>query len=443
MARKPTSHMQIQYMNIDAIVPYAFNNKDHSKNVHHIAESIKRYWFRSPILVDKNNIIIAWHGRREASKKLQLTEVPVIIHTDLTEEQVKELRAVDNLVWDLADYNKQNLMVDFAESQNTWLVDIIKSQVAWFKLRDDDQKEMMEDLVPVVRKAKVIKQWDVIKLGNHRIMCWDSTLAKDVATLMNWVKADAVRTDPPYNVAYKWHADNTKEWIMNDNMSKSAFKEFLSDAFRAMHDHIKAGAGIYVFHNHKEQVNFQEALEEQGYIIKQQIIRNKPSLWLGAGDYRPKHELCFYCWIAWQKQNFYWDRTNSTVRDPLKAKTDEEIMQMIKKAREAEAKGQTTVWSVSRDNVNTYDHPTQKPVFLAQLAIQNSTKADDIVLDLFHGSGTCLITCEKTWRIAYAMELDPIYAETAIERRCQYTGEQMVDINGTLDMRDNFKNLSS
>lgn len=102
---------------------------------------------------------------------------------------------------------------------------------------------------------------------------------------------------------------------------------------------------------------------------------------------------------------------------------------MIKKAKEAEAKGQTTIRSVSRDNVNTYDHPTQKPVFLAQLAIQNSSKSDDIILDVFHGSGTCLITCEKTGRIAYAMELDPIYVETAVERRVQYTGEQMVDIN--------------
>lgn len=443
MAQKTQQNMQINYVSVDSVIPYAFNNKDHKKNVHHIAQSIKTYWFRSPILVDKNNIIIAWHGRWEASKILWLAEVPVIVHTDLTDEQVKELRAVDNLVWDLADYNKQNLMVDFAESQNKWLVDIIKSQVAWFKLKDDNAKEMIEDLVPVVRKAKVIKQGDVIQLGNHRLMCWDSTLGKDVAILMNWVKADVVWTDPPYNVAYKWHADNTKDGIMNDNMSKDAFKQFLSDAFRAMHDHIKWWAWIYVFHNHKEQITFQEALEEQGYVIKQQIIWNKPSLWLWAGDYRPKHEVCFYCGIHGQKQNFYGDRTNSTVRDPLKWATDEDILKMIKRAKEAEAKGQTTIRSVSRDNVNSYDHPTQKPVFLAQLAIQNSSKTDDIILDLFHGSGTCLITCEKTWRIAYAMELDPIYVETAIERRVQYTGEQMVTINGKTDMRDNFKNLSS
>lgn len=435
--------MKIQYLSIDSIVPYPFNNKDHTKNVRHIAESIKTYGFRAPILLDQNNVIIAWHGRWEASKLLWLQEIPVIIHTDLTEEQVKELRAVDNLVWDLADYNTKNLMADFQNSQNTWLIDIIKSQVKGFKLKDDNAKELIEDNVPIVRQAKVIKQGDVVKLGNHRIMCGDSTQATDLAILMSWVKADAVRTDPPYNVAYKGHAQNTKDGIMNDNMSSDAFKLFLSDAFRAMHDHIKWGAWIYVFHNHKYQSTFQDALEEQGYTIKQQIIRNKPSLWLWAGDYRPKHELCFYCWKVGEKQTFYGDRTNSTVRDPLKWVSDEEILQMIKKAKEAEAKWQTTIRSVSRDNVNTYDHPTQKPVFLAQLAIQNSTKTDDIVLDVFHGSWTCLITCEKTWRIAYAMELDPIYVETAIERRTQYTWEQMVDINWEVDMRDNFKTLSS
>lgn len=202
----------------------------------------------------------------------------MIIHTDLTEEQVKELRAVDNLVGDLAEYNKNNLMADFQNSQNTWLIDIIKSQVKGFKLKDDNAKELMEDNVPIVRQAKVIKQGDVVRLGNHRIMCGDSTKIADLAILMNGVKADAVRTDPPYNVAYKGHAQNTKDGIMNDNMSSSAFKEFLSDAFKAMHEHIKSGAGIYVFHNHKYQSTFQEALEEQGYTIKQQIIRNKPSL---------------------------------------------------------------------------------------------------------------------------------------------------------------------
>lgn len=424
-------HMKITNVAIDKIQPYEFNNKDHRRNLDDIVKSIKDYWFRVPILLDQKHVIIAWHGRREAAKKIGMDTIPCIIHTDLTDEQVKELRALDNLIGDLADYNAQNMMIDFWASQNKRLIDIIKSQVKTFKLNDDNTKEMMEDNVPCIPRNIVIKHGDIVTLGSHRLMCGDSTLPADVQKLMRGNKADCVRTDPPYNVNYKWRWEKTsKQDIINDNVWSDVFKQFLSDVFRCMMAEIKKWAWVYVFHTHKEQVTFQEALEEQGFTINQQIIRNKQNMSMWHWDYRSKHELCFYVWVTWAKQIFYWDRANSTVRDPLKGKTDEEILRMIKKAKEAEARWYTTIRSVSRENVNNYDHTTQKPVMLCQIPLANSTKVDDIVLDLFHGSGTLLITCEKIWRTAYAMELDPIYVETAVERRVQYTGITDVDING-------------
>lgn len=136
---------------------------------------------------------------------------------------------------------------------------------------------MIEDVVPIV-KLGIIKQGDIVKLGQHRIMCGDSTKMADVEKLMNGIKADCIRTDPPYNVDYKGHAEATKDGIMNDKMESGAFAQFLYNAFGCMKEVTKKGAGIYVYHNHKEQSTFQEQLEAHGIEIKSQIIRNKPSL---------------------------------------------------------------------------------------------------------------------------------------------------------------------
>lgn len=425
--------MKIINVPIDQITPYPYNNKDHSKNTKEIAKSIELYGFRNPILLDQNNVIIAWHGRWLAARKLKMEEVPCIVHEDLTENQVKELRAADNLVGEMAEYNLENLLKDFIDTDNDWLVSIIKANVKWFKLEDEQDKELIEDSVPNIIKAKFIKEWDVVTIGRHRIMCGDSTKAEHVSILMNWHKADCVRTDPPYDVNYKWRSEKTSQWIKNDKMSRNAFYEFLSDAFRNMIDYTKSWAGIYMFHNHKEQKTFEDALLDTGYSIKQQLIRNKPSFWLWVWDYRPKHELFFYCAKEWEKTTFYGDRTNKTVRDSRDWKSDEQILKMINKTKELEKEWKTTVRSIKRDNVNEYEHPTQKPVELCQKALENSSKADDVILDLFLWSWTLLITCEKIWRICYAMELDTLYIETAIRRRTDYTWDSVIDINGEVN----------
>lgn len=423
---------------IDELTPYPYNNKDHTKTVRSLMESIEQNWFYSPIQINEQNVIINGHGRRLAMKKLWKKTIPAIVIKGMPEEQQKICRVIDNLTASYSQYDMENLTKEIEHSPDEFLRKLTKSIFKGFLFADEASKELVEDVVHII-KLWLIKQWDIIELWNHRIMCWDSTKSKDVATLMNGIKADCVRTDPPYNVDYKWHAEATKDWIMNDKMESGAFKQFLSDAFRAMINVTKQSAWSYIYHNHKEQRTFQEALEESWYDIKQQIIRNKPSLWLWAGHYRPKHEIFFYCAIKWCKAEFYGDRSQSSVRDTLKGKSDQQLLNMLKKAKEAEKEWKTTIRSIRRDNVQEYVHPTQKPVQLCQIALANSSKTDDVILDLFLWSWVTLITCEKLWRVCYGMELDPHFIETIIERYVMYTERPTVIINGETKDREERK----
>ena len=426
---------------IDELTPYPYNNKDHTKTVRSLMESIEQNWFYSPIQINEQNVIINGHGRWLAMKKLWKTTIPAIVVKGMPEEQQKICRVIDNLTASYSQYDMENLTKEIEHSPDVFLRKLTKSIFKWFLFSDETNKELIEDVVPIV-KLWLIKQGDIIQLWPHRIMCWDSTKSKEVSTLMNNIKADCVRTDPPYNVDYKGHAEATKEWILNDKMETSAFRKFLGDAFKAMKNVTKQSAGSYIYHNHKEQTTFQEALQESWYEIKQQIIRNKPSLWLWAGHYRPKHELFFYCAMKWSKPEFYWDRSQSSVRDTLKGKTDQQLLNMLKKAKEAEKEWMTTIRSVRRDNVQEYVHPTQKPVQLCQIALANSSKADDIVLDLFLWSGVTLITCEKLGRVCYWMELDPHFIETIIERYVMYTEQKEVTINWETKQRNERKEIA-
>lgn len=196
-------------------------------------------------------------------------EIPVISIKADTIERAKEI---------LADYNSSYSTIDMAVA--TVFFEGCNLEFTSLETKEKE-KEDKEDAAPELRDTEipsVIQQGDIFQLGEHRIMCGDSTLNEEVASLMNKTKADMVRTDPPYNVAYKGHTENTKDGIMNDNMDKDTFKLFLYGAFVQMKSASKQGAGLYVRHNHKEQIAFQEALEKAGFDIKQQIIWNKPSL---------------------------------------------------------------------------------------------------------------------------------------------------------------------
>ena len=239
---------------------------------------------------------------------------------------------------------------------------------------------------------------------------------------MDKQQADVVFTDPPYNVNYKGHGKKTSNTIANDNMGDEAFTKFLEKVFKNFRESIKSGAGMYVFHSSSSQAQFEYALEKAGMDVKNQLIWNKPAAALGWGDYRWKHEPFFYCAVKGKKVQFYGDRKHSTVWDFQK--TEAQLFAWAQKMKRAEEQGKTTVWSIARDRVGEYVHPTQKPVELIVYALRNSSKSGDLVLDLFMGSGSTLIAAEKSERTCFGLELDPKYVDVIIKRWEDYTGEK-------------------
>lgn len=400
-------------MDINDIKPYSKNAKKHpKKQIEQVAASIKEFGFNQPIVVDKEGVIIVGHGRLEAAKLLGLTEVPVIT-VDLTEEQAKAYRLADNKLNE-SEWNMGLVVEELKELSEEML------ELTGFDKDLIIEPDEKDDVVPENAPPRA-ELGDVWQLGRHRLMCGDSTKLEDVERLMNGAKADMVFTDPPYNIAYKGQGKNTSNTILNDDVLAEDFAVFLDKVFYCFASVTKAGAGNYVFHASRTQGVFEKAMDKNGYEIKNQIIWNKPMSALGWGDYRWKHEPFFYAGKKRESIQFYGDRTNSTVWDFQK--TEQQLLNWAKHQKKLEAEGKTTIWSMKRDNVNEYVHPTQKPVELISYAITNSSKAEDVILDLFGGSGSTLIAAEKTNRTAYLMELDPKYVDTIIKRWEDYTGQ--------------------
>ena len=405
------------------IKPYPQNAKVHpKKQIEQIANSIKEFGMNQQIVVDKNGVIIVGHGRYEALKSLGMEIKPEFIKVvDFTEEQAKAYRLADNKLNE-SDW-EMKLVIDELKTLSDEMITLTgfdRDLIIEPEEKDDDVPETPEE-----PKSKI---GDFYELGRHRVLCGDSTSVEAVLRLMGDVKADMVFTDPPYNVNYSGRGENTSNTILNDKMSDSSFDTFLLEVFKRFAESSKAGAGWYVFHSSSTQHQFQKAIEEAGWNIKNQIIWNKPVASMGWGDYRWKHEPMFYC--GKENTQFYGDRTHTTTIDM--PSDDEKALKWLKKQKELEKKGYSTVWSMKRDNVNNYLHPTQKPVELICYAITNSSKEGDIVLDLFGGSGATLIACEKMGRTAYLNELDPKYIDVIVQRYVDYTGLEEIKKNGEI-----------
>lgn len=407
-------------MKIELIKPYQKNAKKHpKKQVQQIANSIKEFGFNQPIVIDGKNEIIVGHGRYEAAKILGLQDVPVI-QVNLTEEQAKAYRLADNKLnesdWDM------NLVIEELKGLSEPMLELTGFDKDLI-IEPDEKDDVVPENVPPQSKIG-----DLYELGSHRILCGDSTKKEDVQRLMDGKKADMVFTDPPYNISYKGQGKNTSNEIIGDDVLSSDFDVFLAKVFENFKENTKSGAGNYVFHASRTQTQFEKSLHLNNYEIKNQLIWNKPMSALGWGNYMWKHEPFFYAGQKGETIQFYGDRTHSTVWDFQKS--DQDLLKWAKQQKKLEKEGKTTIWSMKRDNVQEYVHPTQKPVELVSYAIFNSTKSEDIVLDLFLGSGSTLIAAEKTGRICYGMELDPKYCDVIVERYCQYTGNRNIKKNG-------------
>ena len=407
-------------MNITLIKPYEKNAKKHpTKQIQQVANSIKEFGFNQPIVVDQDNVIIVGHGRYEASKLLGLVDVPVIT-VNLTKAQASAYRLADNKLneseWDMG------LVIEELKELSDEMFELTGFDKDLLITPDENDDDIPEDV------PSRIKLGDLVELGDHRILCADSTKPETFVKLMSGKKADMVFTDPPYNVDYKGSGKKTSDGIMNDKMSNEAFDKFLVESFRMIAENTKKTAGCYIFHSHKTATDFEKALELAGFKIDTQLIWNKPSAGMGMNDYRTKHEPFFYTYLSKEDKNFYGDRTGTTV---WKVPADEErAFKWFKKQVESEEKGGSSIWTMSRANVNEYVHPTQKPVELPAVAMTKSSKPEDIVLDPFLGSGTTLISAQKTGRICYACELDPKFMDIIVQRYVDYTGNDSIIING-------------
>lgn len=392
---------QIVQQSTKDLLPYARNSRTHStEQIAQIAASIQEFGFTNPVLVDENNGIVAGHGRVLAAQSLGMEEVPTINIGWMSEAQRRAYVIADNQLalnagWDesilaeeVAWLNDQNFSTDLLGFDPEFLEDLLADdEPVSVGLTDDDA-------APTVRADAVSVPGDVWLLGKHRVMCGDSTSIDAVETLMKGGLADQLITDPPYNVAY---TGKTKEalTIQNDSMGGEDFRQFLRDAFVAADMVMKPGAVFYIWHADIEGYNFRGACMDAGWKVRQCLIWKKQTLVMGRQDYHWKHEPCLYGWKEGAGHLWASDRK------------------------------QTTVLEFDRPSKSTL-HPTMKPVDLVEYQVLNNTKGADVVLDLFGGSGSTMIACEKTGRHARLMELDPRYCDVIVRRWQEFTGKQAV-----------------
>lgn len=389
--------MDIKVQKTEDLIPYEKNPRHNEDAITAVAKSIEKFGFKVPIVVDASNVIVNGHTRLKAAKYLGLKEVPTIIADDLTPEQIKAFRLADNKVGEIATWDEELLNAELDE-----LADLDFDMTEFgFDLPDieGEEVEVIEDEFEEELPAEPIsKLGDIYQLGRHRLMCGDSTNSLEVEKLMGNKKADLLITDPPYNVAYEGKGKEALT-IKNDSKETNEFHSFLYEAFSAAINNMKLGSSFYVWYASSEVVNFHTALEEAGFLVKQELIWNKNSMVLSRQDYHWKHEPCLYGWASGGSHSWYSYRK------------------------------QTTILNFDRPTVNK-EHPTMKPVALFDYQIKNSSKQGDCILDLFGGSGTTLIACEQNEREAYLMELDPRYVDVIIARWEAFTGEVAVKISG-------------
>ena len=376
------------------------NVRKHSRrNLDAIKASLRKFGQQKPIVVDAKGIVLAGNGTLTAAKELGWTEIQAT-RTELAGVEATAFAIADNRTAELAEWDEDGL-AKVLESLKVEDADLLAA--TGYDSAEVDKMvgaEVVEDEVPEPPAEPITKPGDLWILGEHRVMCGDSTKAEDVERLMEGKKADMVFTDPPYGVSY---TDSLGRSIKNDDLTDGDLQKFLRDAFATGVAVTAADAPWYVWHASRYQREFENALNDCSINVKQQIIWVKgegvdgtaqvraPAI--GRSDFRWLHEPCFYA-----------SRGNPFNAGDRKT---------------------TTVWTVSRPTTGTV-HPTQKPIPLIEIALENSAKNNAMVLDLFGGSGSTLIACEKTSRQARLMELDPRYCDVIVKRWENLTGKKAV-----------------
>jgi len=385
--------IRIEYMATDRLIPYVNNPRKNDKAVDVVAGSIQEFGFKNPIIVDKDNVIVAGHTRLLAARKLGLEEVPVIRVEDLTEQQIKAFRIADNKTAEFAEWDMELLALEL-EGLDDIFTGFNEVEIADILGLDN---EAQEDDFDVDAEAKKIiepetKPGDVWLLGRHRLMCGDATKKEDVERLMDGKKADMLFTDPPYGVNYTgghFHSGDVnikrpREKLIADDTA-NIYREFLPVVLPFV------DGPCYVWFASTKGKEVYNALHESNTEIHALLIWHKVNATYAAmnAQYKQRHEPCLY-----------FKPKGSTLR-------------WIGPTTES------TVWEIKKDAVNEY-HPTQKPIALAAKAIKNHDVR--VVLDVFGGSGSTLIACEQLNRTCYMMEIDPVYCDVIVQRYINLKG---------------------
>lgn len=424
--------MKIERVRISELKPYENNAKIHTPDqVAQIVASIREFGFNDPLAVDENNMIIEGHGRLMALQELGEKEVEVIRLSGLSEEQKKAYIHVHNQLTMNTGFD-----LDILEEELRSITDIDMGLFGFdmdFEVEmhpeDFDNGESVSTAGATVEQR--CKRGQIWQLGRHRLMCGDSTDPGDVDLLTDGLLMDLCVTDPPYNVAYVGKTADALT-IENDSMDAGNFHAFLFDFYTQMLRVLKPGGSYYIFHADSEGLNFRSALIEAGGQIKQNLVWVKNNMVLGRQDYQWKHEPCLYGWKDGAGHYFTKDRCQTTV---FEHRPDLESMdrdQLLKTAQLLLAALDQANTSIIHENKPARSglHPTMKPVPLFQRLIQNSSRKNERVLDLFGGSGTTLLACDACGRTAYLMELDPKYCDAILFRWEQETGGEAVLVNG-------------
>ncbi len=383
---------RFEKVNIDRLVPYARNARTHSKEqILQLRASLREFGFVNPVIVDKDLNVIAGHGRILAAKEEGIGEVPCVFAEHLTEAQKRAYIIADNRLALNAGWDDEMLSVEIADLQGADFdisllgfndAELNKLLGALEDVKDDDF-----DVEGELAKPAVTKPGDLWLLGQHRVVCDDSTQADTYTLLMDGKLANLVVTDPPYNVNY----EGTAGKIKNDNMADEKFYQFLLEAFTLTEKAMARDASIYVFHADTEGFNFRKAFKDAGFYLSGTCIWKKQSLVLGRSPYQWQHEPILFGWKKAGKHAWYSDRK------------------------------QSTIWEFDKPRKNT-DHPTMKPVPLVAYPILNSSMTGCIVLDPFGGSGSTLIACEQTGRICHTVELDEKFCDVIVNRYIDLKG---------------------
>ncbi|MEZ6097149.1 MAG: DNA modification methylase [Pirellulaceae bacterium] len=429
--------MKIVLRDVSSITPYDKNPRINDDAVDAVAASIKEFGFRQPIVVDTDNVIVCGHTRYKAALQLGLEKVPVHVAKDLTLEQIKAYRIADNKTAELAEWNYDLLPIEIGELQacnyDLGLLGFDEEELA--KLLDPGVQEGLTDPdeIPAPPDEAKTKPGDIWILGDHRLMCGDSSNAEHLDQLLDGATIDLVNMDPPYNVKVEPRSNNAiaagnssfaapkthhqkfdlerhpekskptqkklrakDRPLANDFVTDEAFDDMLQAWFNNASRVLRPGGSFYIWGGYANLGNYPRPLADAGFYFSQAVVWDKLHPVLTRKDFMGAFEICFYGWKEGAGHKFH--GPNNV----------------------------TDLWHLKKVNPQSMVHLTEKPVELAVRAIQYSSLTGDNVLDLFGGSGSTLIACEQTGRKAFLMELDPLYCDVIVERWEKFTGRKAV-----------------